>query len=146
MSTAKHVLDGQLSLSNMTLAVSDLAQMLHWYQTVLGFKINEEGEFPIVGARYAMIEGAGLHIELITRPGENFKPVDRSPPPTHLSQLGWKALVLHTADLKAVTSVLRLHDVEICWAEQQLSENLQSTLIRDPEGNLINILGPFVAA
>ncbi|KPU60748.1 hypothetical protein AN403_4696 [Pseudomonas fluorescens] len=94
----------------------------------------------------AMIEGAGLHIELITRPGENFKPVDRSPPPTHLSQLGWKALVLHTADLKAVTSVLRLHDVEICWAEQQLSEHLQSTLIRDPEGNLINILGPFVAA
>ncbi|MBB5190414.1 catechol-2,3-dioxygenase [Silvimonas terrae] len=136
-------LDGQLRLSNLALAVADLPNMVNWYQSVLGFKVDTEGEFPIVGARYAVLEGAGLRIELITRTGANFRPVDRSPPPFHLSQLGWKALVLHSEDLKTTTAVLRAHDVEICWAEEKTTEHLKSTLIRDPEGNFINIFGPL---
>jgi hypothetical protein len=34
-----------------------------------------------------MVEGAGVHIELITRPGENFKPVDRSHTVRYLAKM-----------------------------------------------------------
>jgi glyoxylase I family protein len=30
----------------------------------------------------------------------------------------------------------------VIWADQQLADDRRSTMIRDPEGNLINILGP----
>ncbi len=63
-------------------------------------------------------------------------------PPDHLNVLGWKALVLETDNLPATTAFLVEHNVEMIWADQQLADDRRSTMIRDPEGNLINILGP----
>lgn len=50
--------------------------------------------------------------------------------------------MLRTNDLSAATASLRQNDVELVWAELELSPGLYSTLIRDPEGNLISIFGP----
>ncbi|CAG4908900.1 VOC family protein [Paraburkholderia gardini] len=133
---------GGLRLHNFALAVRDLDAMIAWYEAVLGFAVSERGRFDAVGADYAMIEAGGMRIELVSRAGETGRPVDRTAPPGHLNVPGWKALVLETDDLPAATAALVRHTVEIVWADQPLSAHLRSTMIRDPEGNMINIFGP----
>ncbi|TAL99183.1 MAG: VOC family protein [Paraburkholderia sp.] len=132
---------GGLQLHNFALAARDLDAMIAWYETVLGFAVSERGRFDAVSADYAMLEAGGMRIELVLRAGEAGRPVDRTAPPGHLNVPGWKALVLETDDLPAATAALVQHDVEIVWANQPVSAYLRSTMIRDPEGNLINIFG-----
>ena len=60
--------------------------MATWYETVLGFTVAERGRFDAVDANYAMIERGGL--ELVSRPGDDWRPVDRTMPPDHLQVLG----------------------------------------------------------
>jgi catechol-2,3-dioxygenase len=131
----------RLRLHNFALAVRDLDAMIAWYETVLGFVVSERGRFDAVSADYAMIESDGMRVELVSRAGETVRSVDRTAPPMHLNVPGWKALVLETDDLAAATAALVQHNVEIVWADQPLSANLRSTMIRDPEGNMINIFG-----
>ncbi len=131
-----------LRLNNVALAVGDLDAMVAWYETRLGGVVSERGHFDAVGADFAMLEIAGLRIELVSRPGSAVRPVDRTPPPDHLGILGFKALVFETDDLAAVTAALVEHDTEMVWAEQQLTAERRSTMLRDPEGNLIHIFGP----
>lgn len=132
---------GGLRLHNFALAVRDLDAMIAWYEAVLGFAASERGRFDAVSADYAMLKGGGMRIELVSRAGETARPVDRTAPPGHLNVPGWKALVLETDDLPAATAALVQHDVEIVWADQPVSAHLRSTMIRDPEGNLIHIFG-----
>jgi hypothetical protein len=49
--------------------------------------------------------------------------------------------VFESENLASTTAALAGHGVDIVWAEAPLSPDLRSTLIRDPEGNLINIFG-----
>ncbi|WP_432260863.1 VOC family protein [Cupriavidus sp. TMH.W2] len=49
--------------------------------------------------------------------------------------------MLETDDLAATTAALTAQGVEIVWSEQALTPALASTMIRDPEGNLVNIFG-----
>jgi glyoxylase I family protein len=60
--------------------------------------------------------------------------------------LGWKALVLESSDLAATTTSLVAHGVETVCADQPISADRRSTMIRDPEGNLINVFGPLLKA
>lgn len=131
-----------LRLNNLALAVGDLETMIEWYESRLGFVVTERGRFDAVGADYAMIETAGIRIELVSRPGVSPRPADRTPPPDHLGALGFKAVVFETDDLPAATAALAEHGVEMVWADQQLTAERRSTMLRDPEGNLIHIFGP----
>lgn len=130
-----------LRFDNIAIAVGDLTMMTAWYEDTLGFVVGERGTFEAVGAAYAMLDGAGVRIELVCRAAPRIA-VDRTAPPEHLDVLGYKAIVLRTNDLSAATASLRQNDVELVWAELELSPGLHSTLIRDPEGNLLNIFGP----
>jgi catechol 2,3-dioxygenase-like lactoylglutathione lyase family enzyme len=130
-----------LRLNNFALAVGDLERMIAWYVEVLGFEIKERDRFDAVGADYAMLDGTGFRLELISRPGTPKKPADRTQPPSHLDVLGWKAMALETPDLAGTTAALKQHGVDIVWAELDLSPTMQTTMIRDPEGNMINIFG-----
>lgn len=134
-----------LRLHNFAVAVGDLNAMVAWYEAVLGFGVVERGRFDAVGADYAMIEQGGLRLELVSRPGHAQRPADRTAPPEHLGVLGWKALVLETDDLHATTEALAAHGVETVWADQPLNAARRSTMIRDPEGNLIHVFGPRLA-
>jgi len=136
---------GNLRIHNFALAVRDLDAMVTWYETVLGFVTTEKGRFDAVNADYAMIESGDLRLELVSRAGDAHRSVDRTMPPDHLHVLGWKALVLESDDLAATTAALVAHGVETVWADQPLSVERRSTMIRDPEGNLINIFGPALA-
>jgi glyoxylase I family protein len=133
-----------LRLNNVALAVGDLNAMIAWYESRLGFVVTERGHFDAVAADYAMLEAAGLRIELVSRTGAVPRPVDRMPAPDHLSVLGFKALVFETDDLAATTAALMDHGVETVWADQPLTAERRSTMVRDPDGNLIHIFGPLV--
>ncbi|CDF83939.1 glyoxalase/bleomycin resistance protein/dioxygenase [Pseudomonas knackmussii B13] len=143
MSTsASHPLAGRLLLNNLALAVADLPRVIDWYQRVLGFVVEERGHFEPVAADFAMLVGAGVRLELVASRRAILREVDRTPPPRHLQVLGWKALVLQCDDLAALGEHLRAEGVELLWEAQPLNESRSSTLLRDPEGNLINIFGP----
>lgn len=128
-------------LNNMALAVHDLPTMANWYGRVLGFTVVEHGRFDAVGADYMMIEAHGVRLELVCRPAGSKVLVDRTAPPGHLHILGWKALVLEAHDLPQATMALIKKGVDIVWADQEISATRRSTMIRDPEGNLINLFG-----
>ena len=49
-------------------------------------------------------------------------------------------------DLAAATATLTQHGVEFVRANQPLNAARSSTMLRDPEGNLINIFGPRSAS
>lgn len=140
-SVAKPPVSG-LRINNVALATGDLNATIAWYETVLGFVVTERGRFDAVGADYAMIEAAGVRIELVSRPHAEHQRVDRTPPPNHLDVLGYKAIVFETDDLAATTAALTRHGVEFVWANQALNAERSSTMLRDPEGNLINLFGP----
>jgi len=134
-----------LRLNNVAIAVADLDIMTGWYERVLGLTVAERGRFDAVGADYVMLDGDGYRIELVAR-GSPGVFVDRTEPPEHLDVLGYKALVLDADDLPAVTRGFLAAGVEIVWADASLGPGRRSTLIRDPEGNLVNIFGAMVAA
>jgi catechol-2,3-dioxygenase len=134
----------RLRFNNIALAVGDLPAMIAWYEAVLGFVVAERGSFDHIGADYAMLDGVGLRLELVSRSGKVQRQVDRTMPPDHLGVLGWKALVLETDDLPAMTAFLAQHDVEMLWADEQVSADRRATMIRDPEGNLVHVFGPHV--
>lgn len=143
MSTpAAHPLAGRLQLNNLALAVADLPRAIDWYQRVLGFAVEERGHFEPVAADFAMLVGAGIRLELVASRRATLREVDRTPPPRHLQVLGWKALVLQCDDLAALGEHLRTEGAELLWEAQPLNESRSSTLLRDPEGNLINVFGP----
>jgi glyoxylase I family protein len=131
-----------LRLHNIALAVGNLNAMIAWYESRLGFVVTERGRFDAVGADFAMLEAGGLRIELVSRGTEAVRPVDRTPPPDHLGVLGFKALVFETDNLVTTTAALVEHGVDVVWADQQLTPERRSTMLRDPEGNLIHIFGP----
>lgn len=130
-----------LRLNNVALAVADLEATIQWYQDALGLRVEQRGHFDPVDANFAMLTGNGFRLELVSRAGGEHRLADRSAPPQHLHVLGWKAVVLETDDLAATTAALAAQGVEIVWSEQALTPTLASTMIRDPEGNLINIFG-----
>lgn len=132
-----------LRLNNMALAVADLPAMVDWYRDVLGLRIAEQGRFEGVGADYVMLDGEGFRLELVSRAKGDHRPVDRTAPPLHLDVLGWKALVLETGDLAALGQQLRKHEVETLWDDMALTPDRHSTMIRDPEGNMIHVFGPL---
>jgi catechol 2,3-dioxygenase-like lactoylglutathione lyase family enzyme len=130
----------------IALAVADLDGMSRWYAEVLGGRAVGRGTFAAVEAAYVMIALGDAVIELISRPRGTLTPPDRTPPPGHLGHLGWKALVLDTPDLPAMNLWLRHTGADIVWESAELAPGEVSTMIRDPEGNLINVFAAGGAA
>ena len=128
-----------LALNNVAIAVDDPEAMADWYGRHLGFTLASSGRFDAVGADYIMLQAPGFQIELITRESPKV-PVDRADPPDHLDRLGLKALVFDVDCLPQLTETLQAAEVEIVWALQPLFPDRRSTLIRDPEGNLVNLV------
>jgi catechol 2,3-dioxygenase-like lactoylglutathione lyase family enzyme len=133
----------QLRFNNFAVAVADLERAIAWYGDVLGFTVAERGRFDAVNADYAMIDGAGIRIELVSREGGEVTPVDRTAPPHHLDVLGWKALVLEVDDLTAATVRFAAKGAEMLWADMLISPDRRGTMLRDPEGNLVHIFSPL---
>jgi glyoxylase I family protein len=70
-----------LRLNNIALAVENLDAMIDWYRTVLDLNVAERGRFDAVGADFAMLDGAGFRLELVSRTGTVKRSADRTVPP-----------------------------------------------------------------
>lgn len=130
----------KLRFENIAISVSNLDQAIAWYRDVLGFREVRSGEFAIVGAHFAFLEGKGMLIELIST-GKAPRPSSLVEPPHHLEGAGFKAIVLRSDDLAQVTQELERKGVTLVWKEQVITDGIASTLIRDMDGNFINIFG-----
>ncbi|MBT2560643.1 VOC family protein [Pedobacter sp. ISL-68] len=127
-------------LFGMAISVQNLEESIKWYHDVLGFKLVERSEYPIIHAKTAFVEGAGIRLELL-EVEESFRlPELFADPPKHMQLIGNKALILYVDNLTAITKELEKKKVAFAFKEAQLNnKGLKSTIIRDPDGNFISI-------
>jgi catechol 2,3-dioxygenase-like lactoylglutathione lyase family enzyme len=130
-----------LGLHNVAISVLSIEISAAWYIKVLGFKLLRETTSPAVNARVAFLQKDDFNIELLNLPQAHKIDAVFADPPEHLYPIGYKAIVFEVDDLTLVTQELENLRVRIMWKEQVLdaSTGLKSTMIRDPDGNYINI-------
>ncbi|MDL5160521.1 VOC family protein [Actinomycetospora termitidis] len=130
-----------LEFDNVAVSVTDLDRSLEWYERVLGFQVFYRTFSTAVGAELVVIQRGGARIELLLKDGARRNPEADVVPGPHLLTTGVKAIVFRTDDLEGITEYLESCDVTFDWKVRTLSaDGLRSTMIRDPDGVLINVL------
>ncbi|WP_165501795.1 VOC family protein [Pedobacter frigiditerrae] len=126
----------------MAISVKDLEVSIKWYHDILGFRVLQRSEFPLINAKTAFIEGAGIRLELL-EVKDSFREASLfADPPNHMRLIGNKALILYVDNLNQITKELEIKKVVFAFKEVKLNDKgLTSTLIRDPDGNFISIFG-----
>ncbi len=131
-----------LSLHNLAFSVSDIEETIQWYGDILGFKVLNRTTFLAMGAQVqiAFLQNADVRLEVLQAPG-GFRINEMfADAPAHLLPIGNKVLVLQVNDLHTATLELEEKGVTFAWKEVDLSGNGPfSTMIRDSDGNFINI-------
>ncbi|MBO2012129.1 VOC family protein [Hymenobacter negativus] len=131
-----------LSLHNLAFTVSDIEKTIRWYETTLGFKVLTRTAFPAIGAQVAFIQSSNIRLEVLQ--AQNGFRIEElfADAPNHLLPIGNKTLVLQVNDLHTATLELEEKGVTVtfAWKEVDLTGRGDfSTMIRDPDGNFINI-------
>ncbi|RSD10232.1 VOC family protein [Amycolatopsis eburnea] len=138
MGTMAHA---NLDFDNVAVSVTDLDRSLEWYERVLGFKVLYRTFSTAVNAELVVIHRDGARIELLLQDGARRNPDADIVPGPHLKTSGVKAIVFRTDDLEGITEYLESCNVTFDWKVRTLSaDGLRSTMIRDPDGVLINVL------
>ncbi len=129
-----------LSLHNLAFTVSDIEKTIHWYETTLGFKVLSRTTFPSIGAQVAFLQLADIRLEVL-QAKDGFRLDEMfADAPNHLLPIGNKTLVLQVNDLHGATVELEEKGVTFAWKEVDLTSHGDfSTMIRDNDGNFINI-------
>ncbi len=131
-----------LSLYNIAFTVADLDKSIKWYQDVFGFKLVSRSIFsvPAGNAEAAILERAGLHLELVHVPGGKRIEDMFAEVPKHLIPIGNKFIVFQVNDVILATKELEKKGVTFVWREQYLvNQSMFCTMIQDIDGNKINI-------
>jgi catechol 2,3-dioxygenase-like lactoylglutathione lyase family enzyme len=132
---------GSLTISNVAISVMNIDRSSKWYAQVLGFRLATRTTFPTVHAEVAFMTGPGIALEFVQVPGAHRLLELDAAPPAHLLPTGYKAIVFDVENLAVASKELEELGVTIVWNQQVIdpSTGLKSTLIRDPDGNLINL-------
>ena len=129
-----------LRFHNLAFTVSDIEQTIQWYETMLGFKVLSRTAFPAIGAQVAFLELADIRLEVLQASGSFRLNELFADAPQHLLPIGNKSLVLQVNDLHQATVELETKGATFAWKEVDLSgQGTYSTMIRDNDGNFINI-------
>jgi catechol 2,3-dioxygenase-like lactoylglutathione lyase family enzyme len=129
-----------LALNNLAFTVSDIGASINWYSDVLGFKVTKREEFAAIGAQVAFLAFSDIRLEMLQVPDSIRIDALFAEAPAHLKPIGNKVLVLEVSDLAAATRELEEKDVTFAWKEKNLTKDgTPSTMIRDNDGNFINI-------
>jgi len=119
---------------HITASVANLARATAWYQQMLGFAVRERGshgevqfvELSIPGFGVALVEEAGPH-----------SPVDTTPS----GAPHWLHIVFSVPHPDAAYRLLKSKGAQVSTREDAASGPVHSFLVKDSEGNEIEILG-----
>ena len=129
-----------LRFDNMALSVADAEASAAWYARHFGFAVARRMRFEPVGADVVFLEREGVRLELLQVATSRRTAALDAEPSAHLGYLGYKAVVFTVVDLDAFTDALEVNGANVVWALQALEpDGPRSTLVRDPDGNLINV-------
>ncbi|MGR3436088.1 MAG: VOC family protein [Shimia sp.] len=132
----------EMRFNNVAISVADIERSAAWYADVFGFEIVSRTYFEPVSAEVAFLARDDVRLELLDVGAPERIDALYVAPPDHLKTMGLKALVFDVTDLDAFNARLREVGVEIVWESLVLNdEGAVSTLLRDPDGNLINVFG-----
>ena len=130
-----------VEFDNVAMSVTDIDCTADWYGRVFGFERGHRTFIDTLQADFQILQRPGLQIELLLRRGAVRDPEADAVAGPHLEKSGLTAIVFRTADLEAATKGLEDLGVTFVWKRQLLSgDGLRSTMIRDPDGTLINLL------
>ena len=139
---------------DLGIVVSDLATSLSFYTNVIG--LVKTGEFSVPGTlcrEAGLTDGHPLNITTLTPNGDtdgtNLKlmqipEVDSKPPDNAFihSQLGFSYLTFYVADIDRVLAAVKAHGAGIASrGAVSLGGGQFLSLVRDPDGNLVEIIG-----
>jgi hypothetical protein len=124
------------------LSVADSAAMAQWYQEKLGLRILSSGEAPNKIAKFALLEGKGILIELIQHSKASARSVV-APSVTDPYQIhGIFKVGLIVSNLDEVYAGLKRQNVPIAYDLMPAKDvPMRSFSVRDPEGNLLQFFG-----
>ncbi|WP_253738520.1 VOC family protein [Halohasta salina] len=137
----------ELQGHHVGVTVDDLDRTVDFYRDVLGLPVV--AEFDVDGAafatgvgidgasaRFVHLDGGGVRIELVA-----YEPAGEGQSTPQLNDAGATHIGLETDDIDAVYESLPA-DVETVSPPQTTATGTRILFVRDPEGNLIELLEP----
>jgi catechol 2,3-dioxygenase-like lactoylglutathione lyase family enzyme len=130
-------------LDHVGLNVRELDRMSEWYASAFGYRVQARFELEDVGLRIVMLTGDdGRRFELLNGDGGRHGLRARTPVEA-AATWGFGHAAFHVADLRTVYDHL-LDSGASAVAEPRPSpeEGLWFAWVHDPEGNLLELIGP----
>jgi glyoxylase I family protein len=122
------------TVSHVSLTVTDLERAKAFYRDVLGLEEIPRPDFGFPGAWYAL--GGGLSLHLSVKDEMPLRPVDRGRFDTRDPHF---ALAVEDAD----DAYARLRAGNLAFYDfAETPTGLRQRFVRDPDGNMIEIIGP----
>lgn len=132
---------GPLRAHHFGISVPDLDAALAWYQTMLGFTLEERLHIAKIPAHIAFVKRGDFRIEIFQVEGAAPLPPDRRVPNLDLKTHGNKHMCFEVPDVPAAAAALRAAGADIAF-ELTVDGN-PTAFVRDCAGNLIEFLQPF---
>ncbi|MBN3807598.1 VOC family protein [Paraburkholderia sp. Ac-20347] len=120
------------------ISVPDLDATISWYDRVLGFTLEKQEVIEQIPARIAFLRRDAYRIELFEVPGAAPLPAGRRKPDVDLHTHGNKHMCFEVPNIPAAVAALHAEGVDIAMVDGN-----RMAYIRDPNGNLIELLEPF---
>ena len=131
-----------ISAHHVGLTVTDIDRAQSWYRDALGFELQLGFELP-GGARGAMLRSrGGARVELFEVPGAN-PGMSWADPPTAMLTEGFGHVAFECSDLDTDFAQAIDAGAREVWGPRQSPEpGRRMAFIHDPDGNLIELIGP----
>ncbi len=128
----------KLAVHHVGISVADLTASISWYETMLGFRLENKIDFDKIPAQIAFLERNGFRIELFEVPGAAPLPTDRRTPNKDLHTHGTKHFAFAVENVDAFVEDLKRRGADIAM---HISVHGKPTaFIRDNTGNLIEFV------
>lgn len=130
-----------MKFDNVAVACTDIDASRDFYCGMFGFTPGYATHIETSDAAFQVLHRDDMTLELISQGGCKRNPDADLEPPLHLSVSNIIAIVFSTDDLEKDTKMLEENGANFVWKNLTLSaDGLRSSMIRDPDGNMINVL------
>ncbi len=130
-----------LAFDNIAISVTDVDAAAQWYGDMFDFKPGYRTHLGDLDADFLVLEREDVRVELVSQAGCQQHEDGAIQTPNHLKKSKIIAMVFRTNDIEAATKDFEAKGAIFVWKNQLLSEDgLRSTMLRDPDQNMINVL------